>query len=114
MRDAPGLFAEFDRGLRFPSYFGRNWDALRDCLRDLSWIPARHYLVVVRDSHRLLSAEPGRRSTFFEIMNETGQGWANPYRRMADWGEADSAFNLLLLCPPGEVASLEAMLSPHM
>src|SRR5881394_15455 len=30
-----------------PSYFGHNWDALRDCLIDLSWVPAtRGYLVV--------------------------------------------------------------------
>ncbi|BDM68608.1 hypothetical protein HEK616_20950 [Streptomyces nigrescens] len=26
--------------LRLPGWFGRNWDALADCLTDLSWCPA--------------------------------------------------------------------------
>jgi hypothetical protein len=29
----------FATGLRFPSWVGRNWDALDDALRDLSWLP---------------------------------------------------------------------------
>ncbi|MEV0375500.1 barstar family protein [Streptomyces sp. NPDC050636] len=28
------------RSLRLPDWFGRNWDALADCLTDLSWCPA--------------------------------------------------------------------------
>jgi barstar (barnase inhibitor) len=32
--------------LGFPDWFGRNWDALEDCLGDLSWRPARGYVLV--------------------------------------------------------------------
>lgn len=32
--------------LEFPAYFGFNWDALFDCLRDFSWI-AEHDIVLV-------------------------------------------------------------------
>ncbi len=31
--------------LRFPAYFGMNWDALHDCLTDLSWQPAAGYVL---------------------------------------------------------------------
>ena len=35
--------------LRFPAYFGRNWDALDECLRDLSWLGGRGRVVIVHE-----------------------------------------------------------------
>lgn len=32
--------------LEFPDYFGRNLDALYDCLTDLSWLPGGEHVVV--------------------------------------------------------------------
>ncbi|MGW6564839.1 barstar family protein [Streptomyces sp. NPDC054975] len=34
LREPTSLFAAFARELSFPGYFGRNWDALVDCLHD--------------------------------------------------------------------------------
>ena len=34
---------------RFPEYFGRNWDDLLDCLRDLSWISNKSVVIVHSD-----------------------------------------------------------------
>ncbi|MEH0417329.1 barstar family protein [Streptomyces sp. B21-083] len=33
-RTVEGLFTEWAAGLDFPDYFGHNWDAFHDCLRD--------------------------------------------------------------------------------
>lgn len=33
--DEAGVFRTFAQELRFPAYFGRNWDAMVDCLDDL-------------------------------------------------------------------------------
>ncbi|MCE9607179.1 MAG: barstar family protein [Planctomycetia bacterium] len=37
------------KGLRFPSYFGWNWDALDECLRDLSWLGEVRRISIVHD-----------------------------------------------------------------
>lgn len=37
------------RALEFPAWFGRNWDALEDCLGDLSWRQAPETLLVFRN-----------------------------------------------------------------
>ena len=38
MTDKAQLMQEFAAVLNFPDYFGSNWDALHDCLRDVSWL----------------------------------------------------------------------------
>jgi hypothetical protein len=44
--DSASLFDGCARALAFPAWFGRNWDALADCLGDLSWLPdAGHVLL---------------------------------------------------------------------
>ena len=48
------LFSFLALKLKFPDYFGHNWDALDECLRDLgSWIPAQGYILVLNGASRL-------------------------------------------------------------
>ncbi|MFC0439746.1 barstar family protein [Kutzneria buriramensis] len=84
------LFEQFDRGLRFPEYFGWNWDALLDCLRDLSWFPADGYLIVITNADRLLADEPAEREVLFRVLRHAARNWARPV------GSAGVPFNVLL------------------
>lgn len=43
----PTLMDAFADAMNFPAYFGRNWDALRDCMTDLSWYKASGYALVL-------------------------------------------------------------------
>ena len=39
MTSRASMFHEFAVACDFPAWFGGNWDAFADCLRDLSWLP---------------------------------------------------------------------------
>lgn len=44
--------------LAFPDWFGRNLDALYDCLTDLSWLPAGEHVLIWSGSDDLRAADP--------------------------------------------------------
>jgi hypothetical protein len=49
VRSKQKLFSIYVSTLRFPQYFGWNWDAFEECLRDLSWLPANRSVVIVHE-----------------------------------------------------------------
>jgi RNAse (barnase) inhibitor barstar len=51
----PSFFEEAARGLELPSYFGRNWDALHDCLGDWHDGDERRIGVLWRDADQSLA-----------------------------------------------------------
>lgn len=46
IHDESQLFAELALKLRFPSYFGANWDALDECIADLEWLKGDRFAIV--------------------------------------------------------------------
>jgi RNAse (barnase) inhibitor barstar len=43
------LFESLCRELQLPSYFGNNWDALSECVRDFHWIRNRRVVILHED-----------------------------------------------------------------
>ncbi len=54
---------------------GGNWDALADCLQDLSWRPAPGHVVLWRGASGLASAAPDDFATALEIFRDTAIYW---------------------------------------
>jgi hypothetical protein len=46
MDSKTSLLRAISSSLCFPEYFGMNWDALEECIRDLSWLPKGDVLLV--------------------------------------------------------------------
>lgn len=53
-------------GLKFPHYFGHNWDAVEECLRDLSWLGAGAHIVLLHEQVPLADSDQLR--TYTEIL----------------------------------------------
>jgi barstar (barnase inhibitor) len=45
---AASVFDAMARALDFPDWFGANWDALEDCLSDLSWRKREGHVLLLR------------------------------------------------------------------
>lgn len=75
--DKATLLTRFAAALHFPDWFGHNWDALSDCLTDLSWLPARHYRVELTQPQVLRTAAPETLATALEILAEAAEFWAD-------------------------------------
>jgi hypothetical protein len=69
--DKVTLLRDIAVALRFPKWFGGNWDALQDCLGDLSWSQARGHILVVEH------AKAGEElDIFLEVLGSSAEYWA--------------------------------------
>lgn len=69
------LFAVVATAMRFPDYFGSNWDALDECLGDMDWLPADGYLLVLRDAAKGWSQSPYVLGRFVTSWLEAAEHW---------------------------------------
>ena len=73
-RNVPGFIKAMQRDLGFPEPFGRNLDALHDCLTDFSWRPAPGYVIVLSGSE-VLQGTPTSLAALNEVLACTIEFW---------------------------------------
>lgn len=76
--DKPGLLRAIADALRFPEWFGCNWDALADCLGDLSWLPATGYVLILEHTERVRRSTPEDFRTALEILDDAAELRSSP------------------------------------
>jgi RNAse (barnase) inhibitor barstar len=65
------LLTQIAAGLDFPDWFGHNWDALEDCLTDLSWRNAAGHVLVFEEP------QPGDdRGVLIDVLQSVAEYWA--------------------------------------
>lgn len=65
------LLRNFAAALRFPAWFGHNWDALEDCLGDLSWSDAPGHVLLIEGARA--SDEFG---ILLDVLRSSAESWA--------------------------------------
>lgn len=61
--------------LAFPSYFGRNWDALEECLTDPDWAPAGGAVAIYAPVAPFASAAPADWAVAREVLASAVARW---------------------------------------
>lgn len=108
MRGWPALFDEVAAALQFPHFFDDNLNGLNDCLRDLSWLPASRYLLVISDAAELLrEVAPEDLSVFLFLLHDVGRGWARPAGAAGRPGTGERPFHVVLHEHGPRIATLE-------
>ncbi len=67
------LFKALAQRLQLPGWFGGNWDALEDSLRDLSWLPQGEAVAVVHEDLPFGNGES--RGIYLAILRSVVQHW---------------------------------------
>jgi len=63
------------KALAFPDWFGGNWDALEDCLEDLSWHPAPGYVLLLEHGKHFGAGHKQEFVTATEVLEGAAQYW---------------------------------------
>ena len=82
-RDKTTLLRRIAVALDFPEGFGRNWDALSDSLRDLSWLPATGHALLFEHADDFRDADEDDFDTLLDLIDEAADAWAE--RGMPLW-----------------------------
>ena len=90
LRRKQDLLRAVAESLKFPPYFGHNWDALEECLCDLSWLGGESGIVVVHKHTPL--ADDGQRAIYLDILRKA---------------QANQRLKLRVVFPHGSQAELE-------
>jgi hypothetical protein len=69
------LFDQFQQIMQFPDYFGHNWDALDECLRDLEWLPALGYVLYFSSPEVFINTSPIEFKIFLEVIQSAFDYW---------------------------------------
>jgi hypothetical protein len=67
-----GLLEAVEAALLFPSYFGCNWNALYDCLRDFEWLSQRTIVLAHRELPQIPEEEL---KTYLEVLRDAAEDW---------------------------------------
>ena len=71
--EKPALLRRIAASLGFPAWFGENWDALEDCLTDLSWREGEGHVVVLESFQSLAADELG---VLVDVLRSAAQFWS--------------------------------------
>ncbi len=75
VRDKASFLNTIAGAMNFPAYFGRNWDAFEESVRDLEWAAAPGYVVLLDAPAQFAQAEPREWAMTLDIFRNAVAHW---------------------------------------
>lgn len=91
IRGKRALLKALALAMNFPRTFGDNWDALADCLQDLSWLPDRGHLLHLQDFADFSASAPAARAALLDILGTAAEHWRRQGRAFIVLVDGNSA-----------------------
>ena len=73
--DKDQMLSAIARALKFPDTFGRNFDALADCLADMEWKPADGYLILLEHCDGIHGKAEADFANTLQIFEQAADDW---------------------------------------
>ena len=62
--------------MNFPEYFGHNWNALQDCLCDMSWTQNKNnYSIIWNNASNIINKNPSDFLEFIDVVRSAKDYW---------------------------------------
>jgi hypothetical protein len=97
MMDTHNFYAELISKLKLPSYFGKNLNALNECITDLEWLNANGYLFIIENSQNILiNEDDSKLEGFIDTLFYAGEEWSKPIEIGELWDRPALPFHVIL------------------
>lgn len=106
MLDSAGVFDQFGAALQFPYYFGENWAAFSECIQDLTWLPATHYVIVILDAEELLKTDDEAFGVLISIFRHCCKNWTKGFDLGHPWARGPARFQVVMQTSSEHLESL--------
>ena len=91
------FYNELTEKLKLPDYFGRNLNALDECLTDLEWLglDGRALVVIVRDAEAMMHSDRELYDIFIGVMRDAGKEWSIAVTEGNEWDRPPVPFHVV-------------------
>jgi len=67
------------KAMKFPAYFGANWDALEECITDLECGPAQGYIIIYDRPDVFAAADPEQWQIALDVLQSAVEYWRSQH-----------------------------------
>jgi hypothetical protein len=96
MQDKAALLDECAAALQFPWYFGSNWDAFDECMRQMIVPDFDRIVILIYDAGLVLLRAPNELRTFVELITAAQTVFASPLGQGTPWDHPAMPLQIIL------------------